>query len=348
MEKLKIYRAIKYIKNNELDKAATEIKETLLHKISKRVKKIKENVIFEFNAPCLGYRPLSEIAQDIEKNWKNPSASAVPYIKAMKRLNLITESYYKEDGKNIVAQFLANSLKWRGEKATEIKAELKAMLVGRPVNELKEACNIERTEEEDKCPYEDMGSSGKCEFKMKDKPPKVNGKYLLKDENANYEDDNVLANTSDPKGVSSALKQKWVNKIDYDTPQFGATVIYKGKSYNINFLGHKGNQFKAVVANKPVVGETPTELYNNVVAAITGSAPTMESKNLSISYTDFVTEWIVQKEIVSGHRPKEQFGNFDVAYEFDEADGFLRKIYEDVETRNKVLTEHLNLSCYSN
>jgi hypothetical protein len=70
-------------------------------------------------------RSISTIAYDIAKDWSKPYFGAVPYIKAMKNLNLISDKYYHDDGKEIVLRFLCNASTWRGEKARVIKTELK-------------------------------------------------------------------------------------------------------------------------------------------------------------------------------------------------------------------------------
>lgn len=80
------------------------------------------------------YRPLSEIAREIKKDWKNP-AYAKPYLDAMLELDKITDKYYADDAKGIVLYFLSNAASWRGEVAKRIKAELKAMSTGKPVKE---------------------------------------------------------------------------------------------------------------------------------------------------------------------------------------------------------------------
>lgn len=75
-------------------------------------------------------RPLSEIAAEIRKDWKNVNYAAKPYLDAMGTLNLITDRYILDPGKEIVLYFLSNATTWRGETARRIKAELNAMLKG--------------------------------------------------------------------------------------------------------------------------------------------------------------------------------------------------------------------------
>jgi viroplasmin and RNaseH domain-containing protein len=73
-------------------------------------------------------RPIKVIAQDIRANWPKVNYAAKPYLDAMSSLNSIDENYMFDSGKSVVNYFLSNANTWRGEKAREIKAELKAML----------------------------------------------------------------------------------------------------------------------------------------------------------------------------------------------------------------------------
>lgn len=351
MENLKIYRAIRAIKKGNYEQAEREIKETLLAKVAKKVNRLQESLYYEMNVPCMGYRPLSEIAKDIEKNWKNINENAVPYLEAMKGMKMITESYYNEDGRNIVTQFLANSVKWKGETANKIKTELKAMLVGVPVEELQEACTVKN--EASSC---DLRKESQGKEKMKpQKPEKVDGKYLLKDQNLNYDDENVIVDTDNPKEVAVALRNKWAVKLeDAENTQFGTKVIYKGKSFQINYLGKLGGRYRVNIGAMRFIEPNITLLYNKVVKHITGKEPQMEAVNSlkkeerkavnpnNISYSDFVTEWIAQKELRFGERPSSEMENYDVVYESDLTEGFMQKVYENKNLRKKVLTEHLS------
>ena len=73
-------------------------------------------------------RTLTEIATEIMLDWKKPYFGAVPYLRAMFTLSSIDDMYGMDEGHMIVRYFLSNATTWRGEKAREIKAELKAML----------------------------------------------------------------------------------------------------------------------------------------------------------------------------------------------------------------------------
>jgi hypothetical protein len=73
-------------------------------------------------------RPLYVVAKDIRRDWVNVNYAAKPYLDAMSRLQSIDDRFYFESGKSVVLHFLSNASSWRGPKAKEIKAELKAML----------------------------------------------------------------------------------------------------------------------------------------------------------------------------------------------------------------------------
>ena len=74
-------------------------------------------------------RPLHVIAYEIKKDWgKKMYFGAVPYVEAMSVMDGIEERYIQDSGKEIVNRFLSNASTWRGEKAREIKKELKGML----------------------------------------------------------------------------------------------------------------------------------------------------------------------------------------------------------------------------
>lgn len=79
-----------------------------------------------------GPRPLRVIAEEIFADWKTMAANennpAYPYVDAMRQLETIDDVYYAERGKEIVLRFIGNAMGWRGPKAREIKAELRAMV----------------------------------------------------------------------------------------------------------------------------------------------------------------------------------------------------------------------------
>lgn len=73
-------------------------------------------------------RKISEIASEIKMDWKKVNFAAKPYLDAMFSLKSIEDKYYFDDARSIITYFLCNASSWRGEKAKEIKAELKGML----------------------------------------------------------------------------------------------------------------------------------------------------------------------------------------------------------------------------
>lgn len=73
-------------------------------------------------------RSIGAIAQDIKADWKNVYFGAVPYLSAMMSLDKMSDSYGDDDARSIVTYFLGNAKTWKGPKAKEIKAELKALL----------------------------------------------------------------------------------------------------------------------------------------------------------------------------------------------------------------------------
>lgn len=75
-------------------------------------------------------RSISTIARDIRRDWTKPYFGAVPYLDAMQGLDTMQDKYYYDSAESVVRYFLSNATAWRGDKAREIKAELKAMLKG--------------------------------------------------------------------------------------------------------------------------------------------------------------------------------------------------------------------------
>jgi hypothetical protein len=76
-------------------------------------------------------RSLSTIAREVRAYWPNVNFAAKPYLDAMQSLDAITDRYYMDSADSVVRYFLSNATTWRGDKAREIKAELKAMLQGK-------------------------------------------------------------------------------------------------------------------------------------------------------------------------------------------------------------------------
>jgi hypothetical protein len=82
-------------------------------------------------------RSLASIAQEIEIVWgargKGVNYAARPYLDAMATLISVDDPYYAEDGKTQVIYFLNNASSFQGERAKEIKNELRVMLGWKPV-----------------------------------------------------------------------------------------------------------------------------------------------------------------------------------------------------------------------
>lgn len=74
-------------------------------------------------------RPLYQIATEIRKDWgAKVNFAAKPYLEAMGGLTNVTDSYGMDSAKSVVLYFLSNAGTWKGDKAKEIKAELKKMV----------------------------------------------------------------------------------------------------------------------------------------------------------------------------------------------------------------------------
>ena len=73
-------------------------------------------------------RSLSEIAIEIREDWSNVNYAAKPYLSAMLTLDGISDKFMLDSGRSVVLYFLSNASSWRGQKAREIKLELKKMI----------------------------------------------------------------------------------------------------------------------------------------------------------------------------------------------------------------------------
>jgi hypothetical protein len=72
-------------------------------------------------------RSLAAIAREIADDWSPVWFGAVPYLRAMRGLDTINDTYGDDDAKSVVLYFLGNANTWRGETARRVKAELKAI-----------------------------------------------------------------------------------------------------------------------------------------------------------------------------------------------------------------------------
>lgn len=74
-------------------------------------------------------RPIKEIAAEIVEDWGGKvNYAAVPYLEAMMTIDNIRDMYGYDRAEDIVRYFLGNAVTWRGQKARDIKAELRALL----------------------------------------------------------------------------------------------------------------------------------------------------------------------------------------------------------------------------
>lgn len=70
-------------------------------------------------------RPINLIANDIRKEWKKVHYAAKPYLEAMHQLTDKFSRYGYDSAEGIILRFLGNASTFRGEKAKQLKAELK-------------------------------------------------------------------------------------------------------------------------------------------------------------------------------------------------------------------------------
>lgn len=75
-------------------------------------------------------RTFAQIARDIKAEWKKPYFGAVPWLNALAHIESSNpyEAYYCEDAKSVAQYFLANASTFRGEKARQLKQELKELI----------------------------------------------------------------------------------------------------------------------------------------------------------------------------------------------------------------------------
>lgn len=59
--------------------------------------------------------------------WRQVYYAAVPYLEAMQSLGNMSDCYGQDSAETIVVYLLGNLQQWRGDKAREIKAELRQM-----------------------------------------------------------------------------------------------------------------------------------------------------------------------------------------------------------------------------
>jgi hypothetical protein len=74
------------------------------------------------------YRPIHQIAEEINREWTRPYFGAVPYIRALMAVSNVHDSYGADPVTDLIRYFLSNATTWRGDVARRIKAELKTIL----------------------------------------------------------------------------------------------------------------------------------------------------------------------------------------------------------------------------
>ena len=72
-------------------------------------------------------RPVYKIAEEILNDWRAPHFAARPYLSAMLTINDHLENYGHDTAKSIILYFLSNASTYRGNKAKELKKELKLL-----------------------------------------------------------------------------------------------------------------------------------------------------------------------------------------------------------------------------
>lgn len=73
-------------------------------------------------------RAISEIANEIQQDWKNVNYAAKPYLDAMKELKSVDDNFYEDSAESVIAYFLGNARSWKGETAKRIKLELNNLI----------------------------------------------------------------------------------------------------------------------------------------------------------------------------------------------------------------------------
>lgn len=79
--------------------------------------------------PAAPIRSIAAIASDIYDEWgANVSNACRPYLTAMYNLDTIDDKYFADDARTVLLYFLSNAGGFRGDRARELKAELKRIL----------------------------------------------------------------------------------------------------------------------------------------------------------------------------------------------------------------------------
>jgi len=89
-------------------------------------------VLGEMTKPEKIERPLFEIAREIRREWKDIPRPAEVHLEAFDNARSIDEMFIHDTVKSEVCYFLSNVQTWRGDKATELKNELRVMVGLKP------------------------------------------------------------------------------------------------------------------------------------------------------------------------------------------------------------------------
>lgn len=74
-------------------------------------------------------RPIFQIAKDIKTEWGSKIYfGAVPYLEAMQFIANKNDKYGCDNVESILTYFLSNSSTFRGERAIELKEEIKNII----------------------------------------------------------------------------------------------------------------------------------------------------------------------------------------------------------------------------
>lgn len=73
-------------------------------------------------------RAIHEVTSDIRREWPNVHYTARPYLDAMFYLCDKHSKYGLDSASDIVLRFIGNATSFRGERARELKAELKQII----------------------------------------------------------------------------------------------------------------------------------------------------------------------------------------------------------------------------
>lgn len=97
-----------------------KITEQQLRRIVKRILKEQASSV----------RPVHQIADEITKLWKDAPGTVTPYLKAMRQISSVADTYGHDDGREIVLKFLdvPEVGEWDGPDADRLKGDLKAAM----------------------------------------------------------------------------------------------------------------------------------------------------------------------------------------------------------------------------